>query len=101
MGGTLFCNAYVTGRSDSTDFPTTADAFQKTIGGKNGRKPDAFVAKLSADGWALDYSTYLGGRQSDYGYGIYWIKIGTEGPEQELVRSALEDVERLADPGWP
>lgn len=32
---------------------------------------------------------------------IYWIKIGTEGPEQELVRSALEDVERLADPGWP
>ena len=63
-------NAYVTGWSTSTDFPTTENAFQKTIGGKNGREPDAIVAKLNAAGSALVYSTYLGGKQLDYGFGI-------------------------------
>jgi hypothetical protein len=31
---------------------------------------DAFVARLSADGSAFVYSTYLGGTYFDYGYGI-------------------------------
>ena len=37
-------NAYVTGRTSATDFPTTADAFQSTLGGAT----DAFVAKFAA-----------------------------------------------------
>ncbi len=48
-------NAYVAG--ESGDFPTTAGAFDPTFNGI----VDAFVAKLSADGSALVYSTYLGG----------------------------------------
>ncbi|MBI3474861.1 MAG: SBBP repeat-containing protein [Acidobacteria bacterium] len=49
-------NAYVTGQTNSTDFPT-ANAIQPTNAG-NG---DAFVTKFNADGSALVYSTFLGG----------------------------------------
>jgi hypothetical protein len=59
-------NAYVTGDTTSSDFPTTPGAFQATYGG-NG---DAFVSKLNASGSALIYSTYLGGGSNDGGSGI-------------------------------
>jgi len=57
--------AYVTGHTSSTDFPTE-NPYQGTYAGGG----DAFVAKLSADGTALVYSTYLGGGHLDYGFGI-------------------------------
>ena len=60
-------NAYVTGVTGSTNFPTTAGAFQTTYGGG---EFDAFVTKLNPTGTALVYSTYLGGTDADYGYGI-------------------------------
>ncbi|AGY59267.1 SBBP repeat-containing protein [Gloeobacter kilaueensis] len=60
-------NAYVTGLTYSTDFPTTSDAPQSQFGGGD---YDAFVAKLSAAGTALVYSTYLGGKGRDEGFGI-------------------------------
>ncbi len=55
-------NAYVTGYTLSTDFPT-ANALQVT----NHGGADAFVAELNADGSALTYSTYFGGSSNDYG----------------------------------
>jgi hypothetical protein len=58
-------NAYVTGQTTSTDFPT-ANALQPA----NGGGADAFVAKLNAAGTALAYSTYLGGSADDSGDGI-------------------------------
>jgi uncharacterized protein (TIGR03437 family) len=58
--------AYITGGTFSTDFPTTAGAFQTA----NQGGPDAFVAKLNITGSALIYSTYLGGNDNDLGYGI-------------------------------
>jgi hypothetical protein len=61
-------NAYVTGATTSTNFPTTAGAFQVQGGfpkkdtGAGGTDPaDVFVTKLNATGTALVYSTYLGG----------------------------------------
>ncbi len=57
-------NAYVTGETWSTDFPTQ-NAYQGDQGGI-----DAFVTKLNAAGNALLYSTYLGGGGSDWGNGI-------------------------------
>jgi hypothetical protein len=60
-------NAFVTGRVNSTDFPTTPGAFQRIF---NGGDYDAFVTKLSPAGDALVYSTYLGGSNNDAGYGI-------------------------------
>jgi Beta-propeller repeat len=60
IDGTIdrFGNAYFTGLTSSTDFPTTPRAFQPTFGGGN---IDTFVTKLSRDGSHLLYSTYLGG----------------------------------------
>ena len=60
-------NAYVTGRTLSTSFPTTPGAFQVTFGGGFF---DAFVTKLNGDGSALVYSTYLGGSVDDRGNAI-------------------------------
>ncbi|MGH7966904.1 MAG: SBBP repeat-containing protein, partial [Candidatus Binatia bacterium] len=48
--------AYVTGRTNSVDFPT-ANALQETLDGNS----DVLVARLSADGGTLEYATYLGG----------------------------------------
>jgi hypothetical protein len=59
-------NAYITGRTASSDFPRHS-AYQNAHGGGN---YDAFVTKLSSSGSNLIYSTYLGGSANDSGYGI-------------------------------
>lgn len=62
-------NAYVTGDTYSTDFPTAnATALQATYGG--GGNTDAFVTEINSSGSALVYSTYLGGFGNDHGVGI-------------------------------
>ena len=58
-------NAYVSGTARA-GFPTTAGAYRTTLAGTS----DAFVAKLSADGTALIYSTLLGGSGADEGHGL-------------------------------
>jgi hypothetical protein len=60
-------NVYVTGNTVSSDFPVTSAAFQSKFGGGNA---DAFVAKLDSAGANLVYSSYLGGTNTDIGYGI-------------------------------
>jgi hypothetical protein len=61
-------NAYVTGATNSTNFPTTRDAFQPSFAGGFA---DTFVTKLNRKGTALLYSTYLGGSSSfDAGHDI-------------------------------
>jgi hypothetical protein len=61
-------NAYVTGQTSSTNFPTT-NPIQGTYGGSGGSEfpGDAFVTKINAAGSALLYSTYLGGSGDDQG----------------------------------
>jgi hypothetical protein len=59
-------NIYVTGSTNSSDFPATANASQPTLAGGT----DAFVAKLNPSGSGLVYSTYLGGSGDDEGFGI-------------------------------
>ena len=56
--------AIVVGFTGSSDFPTTAQAFQRD-GGR-----DAFASKLAADGRSLIFSTYLGGSQDDQARGV-------------------------------
>jgi len=57
--------AYVTGQTQSTNFPT-ASPIPAAIGGGQ----DAFVTKINPAGNALVYSTYLGGSFGDVGNGI-------------------------------
>ena len=59
-------NVYVTGWTDSSDFPTTPGAFQTNFGGNI----DVFVTELNPTGSSLVYSTYLGGSTQDLGLGI-------------------------------
>jgi hypothetical protein len=59
-----FGDAYVTGDTSSSDFPTTTGALQSTGGAGY-----AFVAKLNDKGTGLVYSTYLGGG-AEFGIGI-------------------------------
>ncbi|MDY6851872.1 MAG: SBBP repeat-containing protein, partial [Thermodesulfobacteriota bacterium] len=57
--------AYITGYTNSADFPT-ANPFQGSSGGGD----DVFAAKLNPQGNELLYSTYLGGGGADYGMGL-------------------------------
>ncbi|MGI8688364.1 MAG: SBBP repeat-containing protein [Thermomicrobiales bacterium] len=58
-------NAYITGDTNSANFPTKAGPQPTKNGGM-----DAFVAKLQPNGAGLVYSTFLGGGGDDEGYGI-------------------------------
>lgn len=53
---------YLAGFTNSPDLPTSRGAFQRRYSGSGA---DAFVTKLSADGAAIVYSTYLGGTGGD------------------------------------
>jgi uncharacterized repeat protein (TIGR01451 family) len=55
-------NAYVTGFTVSSNFPTVSPLQSTHKGGRQ----DFFVAKLNAAGSALTYSTYLGGSGYDF-----------------------------------
>jgi hypothetical protein len=67
-------NAYVTGSTTSTNFPTTPGALQTSYHGSDPHLSppagDAFVTKLNPTGTALVYSTYLGGSARDGGSSI-------------------------------
>src|SRR3989344_292796 len=58
-------DVYIVGMATNT-FPTTPGSYQPG----NGGFADAFVTKLKNDGTGVEYSTFLGGDNSDTGYGI-------------------------------
>ena len=57
-----FGNAYVTGRTSSTNFPTAGAIQQNQVG-----YSEIFVTKINAAGSAIVYSTYLGGNGGESG----------------------------------
>jgi hypothetical protein len=66
-------NAYVTGATQNSTFPTTAGAFQTTCGTAancNGGLYDVFISVINGGGNAFVYSTFLGGENADEGFGI-------------------------------
>jgi hypothetical protein len=108
LGGTFFDdisaiavdsagNAYVTGATQSSDFPTQA-AIKTT-------QDDSFVAKLNAAGSALVYSTYFGGNHHDIPEGIAVDSSGnayvtgltrsTDFPTVDAVQATIDPTECL------
>ncbi len=73
-------NAYVRGNTFSTNFPTSAGAFQTAIGGGSSTNSDAFVLILNPQGSSLLYSTYLGGSSSEYGNATQMIALDSAVP---------------------
>jgi len=60
-------NVWITGETDSTNFPTTPRGTQRTYGGGVG---DAYIVQLSPQGNSLLFSTFHGGSGYDYGFDI-------------------------------
>ena len=60
-------HAIITGSTSSSDYPTTASAFDRTF---NGGSSDVFVTRLNANGSGLWFSTYLGGSSAETGTAI-------------------------------
>lgn len=58
-------SAYLTGRTESDDFPTE-NPYQAEHAGEE----DAFISKLASSGSFLLFSTYYGGYDDESGYGI-------------------------------
>lgn len=79
-------DAYITGTTNTTDFPVTSGAFQTKYGGTtdlpggvagcidflSARLPcgDAYAVKLNPNGTKIDWATYLGGSTADIGHAI-------------------------------
>ncbi len=63
---------FVTGTTNSWDFPTTNGAFDTTYNGSE----DVFVAKLDPSGSSLDYSTFIGGPEDDRSNGVAIDSMG-------------------------
>jgi PKD repeat protein len=63
-------SVYVTGGTNSSDFPSTSGSLQSIYGGNI----DGYIAHISADGSALIQSTYLGTSSYDQGFFIQFDK---------------------------
>ncbi len=59
-------NIYITGKSTSVAFPTTAGTFDTSSNGAE----DVFVTKMNPSGTGIVFSTFLGGNFYDEGRGI-------------------------------
>ena len=95
-------NAYVAGRSDSADFPTTLGAFDS-------RKADVdgFVTKVSVSGASLIYSTFLGGTGQDEALSIAideggqaWVAGWTQSYDFPTTLEALQEENRARRDGF-
>lgn len=65
-------NAYVTGFTESSDFPTTPGVFDPN----HNNLYDAFVVKFNSTGSGLVYATFLGGSDVDIGFAIAVDEVG-------------------------
>ena len=73
-------NAYITGITQSGDFPVTSGVFQPALAGTK----DAFVTKLDSTGSTIAYSSYLGGAANQDVFntplqGGFGIKVDSQG----------------------
>jgi lysophospholipase L1-like esterase len=103
-------SAYVTGHTDSANFPT-----KNPYQGTNTGGSDVFITKLSSGGNTLVYSTYLGGSSSDEAYGIAVdcnynayvtgmtdsANFPTENPYQSAFAGASDAFVAVLSQSWP
>lgn len=83
---------YLSGVTNSSDFPVTASAYQKSYGGGD---YDTFVARISPDLSTLEASTFLGGKGLDYSSGL------TLSPDGFVYLTGTTDSENFPVVGGP
>ncbi|RIK06107.1 MAG: hypothetical protein DCC49_11725 [Acidobacteria bacterium] len=90
-------NAYLTGSTQSSDFPTSSP-FQGAVAGDY----DAFVTKVNTAGSTLLFSSYLGGTLDDFGAGIDVDSAGTAYLTGQTISSDFPTVSPFqgANAGW-
>ena len=72
-------NVYVAGQTESSDFPTTLGAYDRTFAATGTKATtDAFVTKLAPDGSTV-WSTFLGGTSFEVSYGGVGIDVDSTG----------------------
>ena len=94
-------NAYVTGQTNSPNFPATPGAYQtvcspyiilgppvQTLSNCNSADTSAFVTKLNSTGTGLVYSTFLGG----YGSYAYATAIAVDGAGRAYIAGNEDDI---------
>ena len=102
-------NVYLTGGTQSADFPTTNGVFQRQqdVSGNqvgSGGYCDAFVCKFDADGQLL-WSTYLGGPNYDRAYAVevdaagYVYVSGRAGPGFPVTSGSFQSQFKGTDNG--
>lgn len=87
-------NAYVTGQTGSTNFPTVA-AIDTSLGGFL----DGFVIKVNSIGSALVYSTYLGGANATAGFDEQGTAIAVDGTGNAHVSGLTSSPDFPTTPG--
>ena len=60
---------HVAGMTESSNFPTTPDAFDATLDGTR----DAFHVRFDATLQTLEYGTFVGGSDTDAAYGVFLV----------------------------
>ncbi|HYN87140.1 MAG TPA: SBBP repeat-containing protein [Ardenticatenaceae bacterium] len=95
--------AFVVGNTYSSDFPTTEQAYDRVCGtsgdcSPSGRWSDAFITGITATGDALVYSSYLGGRDSDFPGGVAVDTAGAVYVAGETWSRDFPTTTRLYDP---
>ena len=97
-----FGAAYITGATDSSDFPLV-NSFQSAFGGG---AQDAFFSKLNPSGTSLIYSTYFGGSGADAGFAIAVDSTGsayatgsTDSPEVSTLGNSDAFVTKISASG--
>jgi hypothetical protein len=93
-------HAFVTGYTNSTNFPVTPTAFQVVYGGAGpAGDGDIFVTKLNPKGSALTYSTYVGADEDELGLSIAvdsgggaWVVGYTTSPDFPTTPKAMQRV---------
>jgi sugar lactone lactonase YvrE len=96
-------SAYICGETFASDFPVTTGAFQTKNNGFANSVQNAFISKLSPDGTALVYSTYLGGSgltiSTDFFDGDSPLRMAVDGAGSAYVVGTAHSTDFPTTPG--
>ncbi|GAG00297.1 unnamed protein product, partial [marine sediment metagenome] len=93
-------NIFIAGHTNSTDFPTTPGGYERSYDAKK----DLFICKMDKNGSSLEFSTYIGGSEIEWGptievdaLGYIYLAATSESTDFPLTSGVVQN--RLAGMG--